>query len=95
MLAIILADTIQTVFRIFFWLIFARAVLSWVQPAGGSKFISDLQHILYVLTEPIIAPIRNLLPTSGMGIDFSPFIAMILLNLLQGVVVQLIYALFR
>lgn len=94
MLAQILAQTIDSIFRIFFWLIFIRAILSWIRPSSYGNFIADLNRVLYVLTEPILAPIRNLLPGQGMGVDFSPFIAMILLNILQGLTRSLILHIF-
>lgn len=94
LLAQILAQTVQSVCRILFWLIFLRAILSWIRPSSYNRFLSDLNRVLYVLTEPILAPIRNLLPGGGMGLDFSPFIAMILLNILQGIASQLIYRIF-
>jgi YggT family protein len=41
------------------------------------------------LTEPILGPIRSVLPRVGM-LDFSPLVAMILLNVLQSILVALI-----
>lgn len=83
-MALLIIQTIDTVFRIFFWLILIRAILSWIRPATYNRFLSDVTHVVTVLTDPILAPIRRLMPP--MVLDFSPFIAMILLNILQGVV---------
>lgn len=66
-------------------LIFARVILSWVQlplPAGLSRWVFDV-------TEPILGPIRRVLPAT-MGLDFSPFIAIVLIQLVQGVLLRLI-----
>jgi YggT family protein len=57
--------------------IFVRVLLSWVDPMGNMR----VTQVLRDMTEPIIAPIRNLLPNTMM-IDFSPFIAMLLLQAL-------------
>ncbi len=54
--------------------LFAQAILSWVAPHGGHG--NPVAAILYYLTEPLLRPIRRLLPDTGM-IDFSPMAAMI------------------
>lgn len=64
------------------WLIFARAIFSF--------FVRDPSNSIYqflvALTEPIIGPIRRLLPVQTMGMDFSPLIAIILLDILSRLV---------
>ena len=55
--------------------IFVRAILSWFNLDPRSPLIQALDAI----TEPIIAPIRNVMPRLGM-IDFSPLVAILLLN---------------
>lgn len=57
-------------------IILARVLMSWVQVDPNSP----LARTLIDLTEPVLAPIRNLLPPT-MGLDFSPIIAMILLQI--------------
>lgn len=89
----LLAQSVNTLFTIFFWLIIIRAVLSWIHPSGYSKFWSDLNRTLDALTEPILAPIRNVIPGGGMGIDWSPLIALFLLEIVQRIVVSLIFRL--
>ena len=65
-------------------LLFARVVVSWVAPMGGGGLIA----FIYQATEPILAPIRRILPPAG-GLDFSPMIAILLLGLLMRFVAQL------
>lgn len=66
--------------------IFVRVVLSWVQlPLPVS-----VQQWIFGVTEPVLAPIRRALPGGGMGLDFSPFIAIIVINLLQDVLLLVI-----
>ncbi len=72
-------------------LIFCRVFLSWVPSAQGTKFAIIVRN----LTEPLIGPIRKLLMKSplggrGMMLDFSPFIALILLQLGERVLYSLI-----
>jgi YggT family protein len=57
-------------------LILARVVLSWMSPMGGGPFTA----FIYQVTEPVLAPIRRVLPPMG-GLDWSPFIALVLLSL--------------
>jgi YggT family protein len=86
----LLAQAADTLFTIFFWLILIRAVLSWIRPSGYGKFWADLNRTLYALTEPVLAPIRNVVPGGGMGLDWSPLIALFLLQVVRGIVVGLL-----
>jgi len=70
------------IFAFFLWfMLIARVVLSWTNPGGGGGLVA----FVYQMTEPILAPIRRFLPSTG-GIDWSPLVAMLLL----GVVVRVI-----
>jgi YggT family protein len=66
------------------WAIIARALMSWF-PIDQS---STLYQMLYRVTEPIIDPIRRVLPQNGM-IDLSPLGAIIMLIVLGQVVLNL------
>ncbi|MDI6870074.1 MAG: YggT family protein [Bacillota bacterium] len=66
--------------------LFLRVILSWL-PVLDRRH--PLMRLLDDLTEPILAPIRRLLPLVG-PFDFSPLVAMVLLGLLQRVVVVLL-----
>lgn len=94
MLARLLVQSITTLFNIFFWLILIRALLSWFRPSGYNRLYEDLARVLYTLTEPVLAPIRRVLPAGGMGMDFSPLIALFLLEIIQRVLVSIVYTLF-
>ena len=56
-------------------LILARVIISWVMPTGGGELVA----FVYSATEPILAPIRRLLPPVS-GFDLSPMIAILLLQ---------------
>jgi len=58
-------------------LILVRVVMSWMNPMGGGPFTA----FVYQVTEPVLGPIRRVLPPTG-GLDWSPFVALILLSLL-------------
>jgi YggT family protein len=72
---------IRTFLEFFFmalWLlIFGRVIMSWVDP-GRQRSISTF---LIEATEPILAPVRRILPPMGM-IDFSPLIVLLILGVL-------------
>ena len=55
--------------------VLARVLLSFVDPAGRSRFAP----FILSTTEPLLAPIRRILPKTGM-IDFSPFVAILILG---------------
>jgi YggT family protein len=57
-------------------LILGRVLVSWTNPSGGG----NLTAFLYQVTEPILAPIRRVIPPTG-GIDWSPMIAILLLGI--------------
>jgi YggT family protein len=61
-------------------LVFARVILSWTNPMGGGGLVA----FVYQVTEPILAPIRRVLPPAG-GLDWSPLIATLLLGTLLTV----------
>jgi YggT family protein len=58
-------------------LILGRVIVSWTNPTGGG----GLTAFLYQSTEPILAPIRRVIPPTG-GIDWAPMIAILLLGVL-------------
>lgn len=66
----------------FFWAIIIQVVLSWVAPQSNNPIIG----LLYQITEPIMAPARKLLPPMG-GMDFSPIITFMLIQLAKIMVV--------
>ncbi len=75
------------------YLILARVFLSWL-PFGRDN---PIIRFIYALTEPILAPIRNMLQKSplggpGMIIDFSPIIAFFLIRLVLSIIGRLLLA---
>jgi YggT family protein len=80
-----LAKIIDVGLNIYFWIIVARAVVSWVNPDPYNSIVV----FLYRVTEPILAPIRRRLPM-GMGIDFSPMVVILVIIFLQVFLVKTI-----
>jgi len=71
---------LQVVLYVFVILIFIRVAFSWIGPNPRNR----LFLLSYQLTEPILAPVRRLLPQS-MGIDLSPMIVTFLIFMLINV----------
>ncbi len=59
--------------------IMARVIVSWFSPSPTNM----LAIILYQVTEPLLAPLRRIIPRVGM-FDFTPLVAVIVLQLLAG-----------
>ena len=62
-------------------LVLGRVLVSWVDPTGRNT----ISQFLVGMTEPLLAPIRRVLPQTGM-VDFSPLVLMIGLGILLRVV---------
>ncbi|MDS1029605.1 YggT family protein [Bacillota bacterium LX-D] len=71
-------------FEILSWLIIARVLLSWIPHDPSNKIIG----YIYEITEPVLAPFRRLMPRSAMPIDFSPLLAILVLQLLERMVLS-------
>ena len=76
---------IELAISVYTFLIIARVLLSWVPHDPANPVVG----LLYRLTEPVMAPVRNLLPQMG-GIDFSPIAVIFGLQLLKNLVVSLL-----
>lgn len=74
-----LFDFIRWLCEVFTLVIIARVIVSWFSPRPTNR----LAIILYQLTEPLLAPLRRIIPRVGM-FDFTPLAAIILLQLKIG-----------
>jgi len=66
--------------------IFGRVLMSWVSPRGNDPISS----MLYQVTEPILAPIRRVMPQMGM-LDLAPLVAILILQYLVRPVVMRLF----
>lgn len=69
--------------------IFVRVIISWIPIQKNGHFM----RILYQITEPILAPIRNMIERSSLGknmmmLDFSPIIAFLLIGFLKSLLAR-------
>jgi YggT family protein len=83
---LLLLQIINTVFRLYSYLILARIFLTWM-PIDS---YNPLVRFIYRVTEPVLAPFRIILPLGGMGLDLSPIIVFFLLNLLQRALINIL-----
>lgn len=82
-----LAQIIDVSLTVLYWLIIIRAVISWVNPDPYNPIV----QILYKTTEPILYPIRKILPLGfRLGIDISPIIAFLIIIFLKSFLVRTI-----
>ena len=78
-----LARLLSIALEVYFWIIIARALISWVSPDPYNPIV----RFLYRVTEPVLRPIRNRLPAM-MGLDISPMIVLLALKVVEWVVVD-------
>ena len=58
--------------------ILARVIVSWIAPSSENQIVA----VIYQITEPVLAPLRRVLPSFGM-IDLSPMAALLIIMLIQ------------
>jgi YggT family protein len=79
----------NTAISIYIWLLIASVVLSWLIAFNvintGNRFVYQIRDFLYRITEPVLRPIRSVLPNLG-GVDISPIILIVGLHFLQVLV---------
>ncbi|ACE98979.1 MULTISPECIES: YggT family protein [Rhodopseudomonas] len=87
-------DIVLIILDLYIWLLIASAILSWLIAFNvvntRNQFVGAVSEFLYRITEPLLAPIRNLLPSLG-GLDISPIILILLIMFLQRVITYYIY----
>jgi len=85
---------ILLILDLYIWLLIAAAVLSWLVAFNvvntRNQVVAMAGDFLYRITEPVLRPIRNILPSFG-GIDLSPVVLILLIILLKDIIVRYIY----
>ena len=78
-----IATILDTVLWLYMWVIIVRVLISWVNPDPWNPIVQFLQRA----TDPVLLQIRKRLGMGGMGFDFSPIIAILLITFLQIAVI--------
>ena len=82
-----LASVVSILLTIMYWLILIRALISWVNPDPFNPIVQFLTRV----TEPILEPVRRLLPP--LPLDISPIIVFFIIIFLQKFLVASLYEL--
>lgn len=80
---------VNSLFVVYRYLLLARVLMSWIPNLDPTH---PVVKFLYGITEPVLQPIRNILP-EGTMIDFSPIIVFLLLPIVQRLVLELLFVL--
>ena len=80
-----LAQFINILFFVLWAAILGRVIISWINLSPDNPIVI----VLYGITEPILAPIRRVVPSIGM-LDLSPMIALIIMMIVQRVLLRLL-----
>ena len=80
---VFLVDFAQWLLSIYSWIIIAAALMSWVNPDPYNPVVRFLRQV----TEPVLAPVRRLLPPwkTG-GLDLSPLIVLVAIQFVERVI---------
>jgi YggT family protein len=89
-----LLDVIVILLQLYIYLLIAAAVLSWLIAFNvvntRNQFVAMVGDFLYRVTEPVLRPIRNVMPNLG-GIDISPVILILIIILIEKLIYYYIY----
>ena len=81
---------IQFVFMLFYLAILGRIILSFIIPmlrGRPNPILMNLYQVFAQVTEPILAPVRKVLPTVGM-LDFSPLVVIIVMQIVERALIK-------
>jgi YggT family protein len=80
------ASFLAQLLQLYVFAIFGRIILSWfpIEPGGA---MATIFSVLYRITEPVLGPVRRILPPMG-GFDISPIIVILALELIGGSIVN-------
>jgi len=85
---------ILLVLDLYIWLLIAAAVLSWLVAFNvvnaRNQFVAMVGDFLFRITQPVLRPIRNMMPSLG-GIDISPVIVILIIILIKDIIVRYVY----
>jgi len=79
---------IHLLLSLYIWVFIVAALLSWF-PSSSTGGVASLRRALMILTEPVLRPLRQILPRpqfGGVGIDFSVLVAIIALEIINAVI---------
>ena len=82
---------INTILDLFFWFLILSAILSWLVAFNvvntRNRAVYVIGDFLYRITEPVLRPIRRVLPNMG-GLDLSPIVVLLAISFIQNLMAQ-------
>ncbi|ALV26961.1 YggT family protein [Pannonibacter phragmitetus] len=87
-------NVVMLVLQLYTYVIIASAIFSWLYAFNvvnmSNQFVATIGQTLYALTEPLLRPIRRVVPSVG-GLDLSAIVLLLLIFLLQNVISIYLY----
>ena len=87
-------DVILLILKMYTYVIIAVAIMSWLIAFNVINLYNNLVRSIWnglnALTEPVLRPIRNILPNFN-GLDLSPLVLLLLIFLIQDIIIKYIY----
>jgi len=77
-----MGNPVCALLKLYIYLVIGRVILSWFPITPGSG-LASVYRVVHTLTEPVLGPVRRIVPALGM-IDISPLVVIILAELLLG-----------
>jgi YggT family protein len=92
-----LFQTIDLALNLYTWILIASAIFSWLYAFNvinsSNQFVDAIGRFLYNVTEPVLRPIRRVMPNLG-GIDISPIIVLLIIFFLRSFMWTTLYPIF-
>ncbi len=89
-----LAYLVDTVIQAYIWILIASAILSWLVAFDvinrRNPFVAKVGLFLYHITEPVLRPIRRVLPLIA-GVDLSPLVLILLLWFIRNLLFEYVF----
>lgn len=83
-----IAKVLDIILSLYFWIVIIAVLLTWVRPDPYNNIV----RMFYALTEPVFYKVRKFLPfTLVGGLDLSPVVVLIIIQLLQTIVVRSLF----
>lgn len=82
----LLIGLVDAVFNIYYLMLIARVILSWLPHPPASRAV----EVLHAFTDPLLSAVRRVIPPTSMGMDFSSVVAILLLWFAQSIVTNLL-----
>lgn len=91
----LVAEGLLIFVNIYTYILLGRIIMSWfIRGGAGNEIVEQIYQLLHGLTEPLLAPLRSIIPSVSMGmgaLDLSPIILLIFLRIVRQIIYQQIY----